>query len=384
MLTLPKRSFYDLANYHNAECISLYLPTHRAGMEVNRREDEILFKNQLKNVAGQLENRGYSPREIKDYLQPAYDLLERSTFWNNLSDGLVVFIANNHFKYYTLPIQFDTFIYISDHFYLKPLMPLYNHDGRFFLLALSQGEIRFFEGTRHSITEVNVEDLTPKQLEEVVGFDYKQKFLQFRSAQQGAGGAVFHGHGEGKDDDKEEIKQYFRAVNNGLMKILHTEDAPLLIACVDYLFHIYQEVNDYPHLYPENISGSTERTHENILQERAWALLEPYFQKNQAAEVKLFNELAATFRVSSQLEDILPAALSGNVETLFLQKKNDVYGIYDPSEQHLRRDDEKQFDNASLTNLAAIRTYQQGGKVFLMDAKDMPVPDSVANAIFRY
>ncbi len=384
MLTLPKRSFYDLANYHDAECISLYLPTHRAGMEVNRREDEILFKNLLKNVAGQLEKRGYSPRETKDYLQPAYDLLERSTFWNHLSDGLVVFIANNNFKYYTLPIQFDTFIYMSDHFYLKPLMPLYNHDGRFFLLALSQDEIRFFEGTRHSITEVNVEDLTPNRLEEVVGYDHKQKFLQFRSAQQGAGGAIFHGHGEGKDDDKTEIRHYFRAINDGLMKMLHTEDAPLVIACVDYLFPIYQEVNDYAYLFPGNISGSAAKVHEKELHEQAWIILEPHFRKTREEKVSLFNELAATSRASSQLEDILPAALAGNVETLFLQKNIDVYGIYDPSNRQVYRDNLKRFDNVSLTNLTATRTFQQGGQVFLMDAEDMPVPDSVANAIFRY
>lgn len=384
MLTLPKRSFYDLANYHDAECISLYLPTHRAGMEVNRREDEILFKNQLKEVAGQLEQRGFCPKEIEDYLRPAHKLLEQSTFWNHLSDGLVVFIAGNYFKYYILPIHFTAFTYISDHFYLKPLMPLYNHDGRFFLLALSQDEIRFFEGTRHSITEINIEDITPNRLEEVVGYDHKQKFLQFRSAQRGAGGAIFHGHGEGKDEEKTEVRQYFKAINNGLMKILHTEDAPLVITCVDYLFPIYQEVNDYAYLFPENISGSAERVHEKTLHEQAWTILEPHFQKNREEKVSLFNDLAATSRASSQLEDILPAALAGNVEALFLQKNIDVYGIYDPSDQQVRRDSQKQSDNASLTNLAAIRTFQQGGQVFLMDAEEMPVPDTLANAILRY
>ncbi len=381
---LSKQSFNELADYRGANCVSIFLPTHRKGMEVNRREDEILLKNMLKDISDQLEASGFSKAEADNYLGPAYALLENTTFWNNLSDGLVLFIGDRFFKHYTLPIRFEKFTYLADHFYLRPLMPLYNGDGRFFLLALTQDEVRFFEGTRYSLKDLYVEDITPNRLEEVVGYDYEQKSLQFHSAQQGLGRAMFHGRGEGKDEDKTEIRDYFKAINDGLMKMLREETAPLIVACVDYLFPIYREANTYPHLYQENISGSVERDNSVTLHEKAWRMLEPYFQKTRQEQVTLFNELMSTQRVASQVEDIVPAAVNGRIDTLFIQNQKDVYGMFNPTSQNIQWDNEKRSDNMSLLNLAAIKTFQQGGKVFLMEPEEMPLKNMLANAIFRF
>ncbi len=384
MFLLPKSSFNELADFRSPNCISVFLPTHRAGMEVNQREDEILFKNLLRDVANALVDRGFSKLQIEDYLHPAQALLNNSFFWNHMSDGLAVFIGERFFQHYELPVHFEPHIYLADHFYLRPLMPLYNDDGRFFLLALSLDELRFFEGSRHSISEVYVEDVTPQRLEEVVGYDYEQKSLQFRSAQGGPGRAMFHGRGEGKDEVKTEVKEYFKAVNDGLMQILRHETAPLLIACVDQWFPIYREVNTYSHLYEEHLSGNPDREHTVILHERAWEKIAPHFRQVRQDKLREFEELKASGRVSTQAVDILPAALSGRIDTLFLQNRADAYGNFNPETLEIHWDEEKLPDNQSLFNLAAIHTFRQGGKVFLMEPEEMPVPNTLANAIFRF
>jgi DNA polymerase II large subunit len=80
-----------------------------------------------------------------------------------------------------LPLNFEEFSYVSNEFYLKPLMPVFNDDGLFYLLTLKADEVKFYEGMRDSITEIRIEDLVPSRIEDRVGYDHEQKNLQFRT-----------------------------------------------------------------------------------------------------------------------------------------------------------------------------------------------------------
>ena len=58
-------------------------------------------------------------------------------------------------------------------------------DGAFFVLALSQGSVRLFEGSRDGIRELDLADI-PTSLRDAVGYDYEQRSLQFHTG-AGAG-----------------------------------------------------------------------------------------------------------------------------------------------------------------------------------------------------
>jgi len=62
-------------------------------------------------------------------------------------------------------------------FYVKPLMPLFNGDRRFYLLSLKAGAVSFFEEPRYNITEIEVDGLTPFRLDDVAGYFFEQKIL---------------------------------------------------------------------------------------------------------------------------------------------------------------------------------------------------------------
>ena len=51
---LTKELFTELANYKNHCCVSVYLPTHPAGVEVNEHFDMIKFKNLLQEISKKL------------------------------------------------------------------------------------------------------------------------------------------------------------------------------------------------------------------------------------------------------------------------------------------------------------------------------------------
>ena len=138
-----------------------------------------------------------SDNEIERFIMPIDELVHESEFWRNQSDGLAIFLSEENFNKFTVPVQFDPFNYVSNEFYIKPLVPLFQGEELFYLLELKMDEVKFYECTKYSITEVYIEDLTPSRLEERVGYEHKEKNLQFRSQKMGSvSEGMFHGHGE--------------------------------------------------------------------------------------------------------------------------------------------------------------------------------------------
>lgn len=384
MELITKKEFSELADHHAPHCVSIYIPTQRTGEEVQQSQAKIKLKNHLQEVEAQLEEYDLAGEAIKAHLAPAYELLEDTELWHNLSDGLAVLIGENYFKYYILPVHFEDFTYIADHFYLRPLMPMFHGDGRFFVLALSLQDVQFYECTRHTITKVYIEDIVPENLQEVVGHDYESKSLQYHTNQGANDSTTYHGQGRNTDEDKAEILRYCQQVNDGLMKMLHDEDAPMVVHCVDYLFPIYQQANSYPLLHESNVSGNPEDEDMVLMHERAWNVIASHFKKKKQEKIEQFNETGNVEKISAELKDIVPAAVNGRVDTLFIKNRHDVYGIFEANSQDVRLDDNKTVSNASLLNLAAIKTFLQDGKVYLLEDDEMPVDTQPANAILRY
>ncbi|MDC6355625.1 MULTISPECIES: hypothetical protein [unclassified Robiginitalea] len=384
MTLLTKKAFTQLIGVHAPTCISIFIPTHRAGQEVLEKKDQLALKNQLKEVSHNLAGQGYSDQEVKSMLEPAAQLLEDTEFWRHQSDGLALFISEGFFQKFTLPLEFEAAHHIGNSFHLVPLMPLLTGDGRFFILALGLEGVKFYEGTKYSIARIIVYDLTPARLEDRVGYDYEEKFLQFRSQQEGAGHAMFHGHGEGEADHKNEILRYFRAVDEGLMQILHDERQPLVLASLDYLAPIYREANNYNHLFESHISGNPGDDDLMSLHGKAWELVAPHFESGRREKAGAYQQALGTGKASPDLRDILPAAMDGRIDALFLREGEDVQGLYNQEDRELEIHESLRETSVSLFNLAAVETYLQGGDVFVVPDKEMPDDHSAVCALYRY
>jgi hypothetical protein len=178
----------ELAQVNEPQCISVFIPTYRAGMEVNEKIDQKNLKNQVKKARNELEALGLKEREIEGLIKPLNDLVENTGFWKLQSDGLAIFRNRDMFEYYTLPVPFEPLVHVADHFYPMPLIPYINNGIKFYLLTISQRGVKFFEGFPHQINEVDVKDLLPERLEEVVGFDFEEKHLNIARVMMREGG----------------------------------------------------------------------------------------------------------------------------------------------------------------------------------------------------
>ena len=124
MPLLTKEKFESLARFNNSPCISIYMPTQRAGKDVLEEKDRIQLKSQWKKIHEELKGKHLSPDKMEELGKPIEQLLEDKNFWRHQSDGLALFIGHHFFEKFSVPVDFEPMAFISDEFYLKPLVPL--------------------------------------------------------------------------------------------------------------------------------------------------------------------------------------------------------------------------------------------------------------------
>jgi hypothetical protein len=242
-------------------CISIFMPTHRVGVET--RQDPIRLNNLLSETKKQLLEYNLSSTDADKLLKQAKELLLNTLFWQHQDEGMAMFISSNYFRYYRLPSYFDKLVVVGDRFHIKPLIFHLSGWGRFYILALSQNEIRLLQGTQYKINRVDLENV-PCNIAEALKYDDPEKQLQFRTGTPRVVGkrpAIFHDHGVGTDDPqhKANILRYFQKVDKGIYELLKKEKAPLVLAGVEYLLPIYQEANSYHNLVKNGITGNPEQ-----------------------------------------------------------------------------------------------------------------------------
>ena len=381
---LKYKEFEALADQRSLHSVSVYLPMDKKGKEQNEHLAQAKLKNCIKEVHNTLEKYEMSTAEIEKYLLPMEKLLGDIDLWRNPSEGLAIFLNQDGLQTFLFPIAFEPRTYVDNHFYLTPLLPLYADQGLYYVLELSQDYVKLHEASKYGLNDLYIDDFAPDQIEKAVGFDFRPKMMQFRSGQAAHDAGIFHGYGEGKDDEKKELLTFFRAVDKGVKQVINGQNSPLMLSCVDFLAPIYKEANTYPKLYDKNLSGDSQYTNKKDLHLASWALIEDYFETKKRNKLKQFNELYNTPKTSYVTEDIVSAAVNGKVDTLFLSDSLDVYGTYNKENGHVNINKDKEINNVSLSNMTALKTIKQQGNVYLLPEEQMPIKEVPFNALYRY
>ena len=374
---------------------SLYMPMHQAGTET--LQNPIRCKNLRRQVEEQLLALGLRAADIQTMLAPVDDLLGNYAFWQHQSHGLAIFIAADFFRTYRLPLVFEELVVVNKRFHIKPLLPLLTNNGRFYLLALSQNNVRMFDCTRYDVSEIDLTELVdvPTSLTEALRYDDPEKQLQFHTGTTGTGmpggpggtgarrAAMYHGQGVGKDDTKVNILRFFHLLDKGLQALLHDKQVPLVLAGVEYLLPLYREANTYAHLVEEGVTGNPEGLRAEALQAQAWGIVEPLFHKGQEAAVANYRQYLGTGRASNTLMEIVPAAYYGRIETLFVALDIQYWGSFNADTQEVQLHQEATPDDEDLLDFAALHTLLNSGTVYAVKPDEGPDSTPLA-AVYRY
>ncbi len=384
MLLMKREELQELLKERSGPCVSLFMPTVKGSEET--RQNPIRYRNLLRDAEKKLIAQGAKPQEAKDMLAPAMPMLEDNIFWQYQIGGLAVFISKGVRRAYTLPLNFTEMAVVTDHFCVRPLLPLFAEDGTFYVLALSQRSVKLYQCSRYNVSEADMKRI-PKSLADLLELNPREKQLQYHSNTEGHGGprqaGSFHGHAEDTDEAKENILVYFQNVNRGINAVLAGGNSPLVLAGVDYLTRIYEKANTYPRLAPGRIAGNPADLRPEQLKDKAWELVRPGFIAGQDAAVKQFRQLDGTPKASAHLKTILAAAIDGRVDMLMISSKAQRWGIFDLDSGVMDLHTKPEPSDHELLDICAARTLDHGGQVHVLDPERMP-NQAPAAAVFRY
>lgn len=381
MNLLSREELKEMTAREQGLCVSIFMPTHKAGADT--QQDPVRLKNLCRDAQKTLHDQGLRNDEIEKLMKPVHSLIQDDSFWPHQSDGLAVFVAQDFFRYYRVPIGLEELVHVGERFVITPMMPLLVGDEPFFLLAISQNEVRFLQCTRFSCRELEVPGVPQSQAEALQWDDPEYQHQQHSVGSASGPGVMHHGQGVGIDDEKDNLLRYFRLVDAGLKSLLASQSAPLILACVDYYVSIYEAANTYHNLLKEHVSGNPEHVRGDELHARAWEVLKPQAEAAREAAAERYRALSSNGRSSRKLEEVIGAASSGRVETLFTASGEHVWGKYDPATGLAEHSDNGSEGQDDLLNIAAIQTFLNGGTVYTVPRDLMPDHGPLA-AVFRY
>lgn len=379
MEVLTVAELKTLAAQTQRPCLSFFMPTHRAGRDT--QQDPIRFRNLLREAENRLLESGMRRPDMLAFLQPAQALLDDSPFWQHQQDGLAVYLSEGDYHVYRLPIAVEEQLIIDNTYYFKPILPLFTNNGHYYILALSQNEVRLYEGTRHSVGEIDLPAGTPTNMEDALPQEGGEQHVSVRNVT--GQGSMFYGQSD--EVHKERVARYLNRVDAALKPWYNQVSAPVVLAGVEYLLPIYRRESEYANLLPTGITGNPETLRPEELHAQAWPIVEPYFQQELDAVIGEYRQFVGTGTATHQISEAIPAAYFGRVGKMIVAVDSQVWGEFDPQSGFVveHSDEQKVETDRALLDAAAMHTLFNGGSVYALTQAEMPV-DSPVVAVLRY
>jgi hypothetical protein len=383
METLQRSDLPTLVEDHGEDyAVSIYL-TPQVGAD--SRQNPVRLKNLLRSAEEKLLSMGMRSADAQQLLAPAINLVEPAADWGQFGRGIAVFAGQTGIHCFNVPNSCRERCEVAKTFYVMPLVQSLAEQRSYYVLAVSQNQVRLLHGIQNEMHEVEVAGLPLDRASSVLLED-REKTLQAHLGQSqvpGRGDLMYHGHGGAPDASKHEIAEFLRAIDRVVAKYLRDKTEPLLFAGVEFLFPKYQQANTYPRLLPTSITGNPELWSLDEFRQKAWPLVEPLIESRRLEELARYGNLISQERTADRLEDILVAADLGAIETLFVDPSVERRGVFTAGTSTVRIDDPPRPESEDLINLAAVLVLRSSGTVEPLASSDIPGDDEIA-AILRY
>lgn len=378
--------FDELAQLRAPLAVSLFMPTHRSGPEV--RQDPIRFRNLLVSVERLAAEQGRDKRAVAALLAPARALVDDALWWQHQGHGLAYYLAPDlpgGALAHRLPLQVDELVTVSERPCVRPLLPAVTPDLAFDLLALSQKRVRLLHCSPDGAREVDLHDI-PESLQDVVGYDWEQRALQFHAGapRSSVGGhtVIFHGHGQGRETDKEELERFVRRVDDGVLRLVADRNTPLVVAAAEPVLAAYHRLSRHPALVAGWLEGNPDRDDAATLHARALPLVRPLLGEARRKAVQRVREAAHSELVVAGVADVLAAVRAGRVATLLVRDGPPLWGRGEDGVD-VAVHGERQPHDDDLLDLAVVQARAQGADVHVVGAGELP-GGAEAAALLRF
>ena len=122
---------------------------------------------------------------------------------------------------------------------------------------------------------------------------------------------------------------------------------------------------------------------EQELHDRTWKVIAPRFREAEDAFLSRYDERKHTSQASSDINEIVKAAISGRVKSLAVIPDMEAWGKVDMENDRIEIHDSWQPGDVDLFDEAVLSTLVKGGQALLVNGNRLPSKTGAA-AIYRY
>lgn len=377
---------YDVINKlsepQNSAVLSIYIPTHRHPTPPHIQEDQIRFKNALREARELLEEHELDSTGIHENLSSIEALQNDLSFWKESLEGLAIFVSEEEVQMYHSPMEFEESVTCDMAYDVAPLHMMHSHNVPFYVLALALHDSKLYKADSYGMQQIDI--ALPKSPEDALNID--ELYVNSRTVKSHRGGIAPHGEGDSTEAGAHERLQYFRIIERTLRDSKEfDEKLPLLIAATDSEAGHFKSITSLPAVTEQFLPGNYTEAAPHELFAAAWPIIRAeVVQKDESEIVERFGEYKGKARASTDEVEIEKAAEEGRVEALlvnYIDETNDSVSdaTSDPAlvirtTAHASRE--------KLRHLIDL-VYRQGGRIIGLDQARMP-DSAAAAALYRY
>lgn len=389
MSTLTRTELQSLAAPADDFCVSIYLPVQQAWP--GAQENSIRLRGALDVASRLLQEKGLTERDARQFLRDARAIGQDGGLpRGSRVAGLAVLAGANFLRTELLPYSCPQSVDVEHAFYLAPLLRGLTWPVEFHLLALSENHAGLYRGSRDELTAVELPASVPRSLEDyLTGTEVSQPVRFQTGIGVGQGSpekSLIHGQASYRDDSRVRLHEYVHAVAKGVELLVRHDPLPLVLAAVGKLHPVFHDVYHGPGLTEPGIHGSPDAVTEAQLHEQAVQFIEEHFDGELRDACDRFQRIADTAQASHQLEEIIPAACQGRVDSIIAAFGQRVRGTWDARNQLVTIDEGQtsfQQDQTDLLDLALRESLRHGGHVYVVPPEYVPDGGTVA-AVLRW
>lgn len=368
-----------LARFDGRPCVSLFLPMHPGGRE--GIEDDVRLRNAADQAQTRLVDMGMRDLQARELLADIRALPGDDVAWQQRGKSLSIFVAPGLMRVFKGNGHIEEGVFVDEHFHLRPLLPAVSDDDRFFLLALSRGTARLFEGNAVGLTEIPLPELPDRSA--IAHTAEMQRAAQVPAGKRGEVRATSGPAAGGRIETlSQEHEPYFRQVAHAIDRRLHGEKTPLILATDVSNVPLWMELSQYGYTSDQVVSGNPDYASPSELHARAWPLIQPALHADRRLALRKLDEADGT-RASHGLHFVVPAAFRGRIDSLFIDCTRPWWGRYDAENETIDVHRNPEPGDADLVELAAGATLRHGGRVYAIRPEHAN-PDAAAQALLRY
>lgn len=251
-----------------------------------------------------------------------------------------------------------------------------NLNHKYYLLDLSQKSTNLYEMDRFNMECIDKKLGLPEGLQEVYDVQRNSARQQHRV---GVGGAVFHGHAGGKNEQDLVTMNYLYEIDRIINERIPNKQIPIMLAGTENIIAKYRKISKYPIIWDSVIEGSIDKISESKILEMASIALSKQVGSDIGKLIQKLEDKLNLGKAATDFEGIYAAAVEGRIEKLIIKKGLSVWGKV--SNGNLDISMSRQPVDDDLVNLLMCIVMQNGGEVFV-DFENQLKTDLIAE--FRY